>query len=236
MKQLELIKYLCFQTGNKYGKEAEDDVTNKIKALLVVVTTPELSWTNEIENITRFVHCTVVPGKDITWDRVQNSIRDEEIDILHFICHSDDQGIDLNGELIEPSRILGLCKNSNCKLVFFSSCESIRLGQHLVEEGVPSTISYVNKINDKRALAIATDFYQALHRGLTAKQAYHSVNPNTAELIWLSNGRYAETEANELIKRAEIVGLTILRWLRIMVFLGLGWFAMFLYFWLSLGF
>lgn len=230
---LNILKYMCFQG---YKEEEEITVANDIRVLLVVVTSPNISWSTEIENITRFVHCTVVSGDSISWDRVQNSVRDEEVDIIHFACHSDENGIDLNSEVIEPNRLLGLCKNSNCSLVFFSSCTSIRLGQMLIEEGVPTTISYVKEISDTRALSIATDFYQALNRGDSLKHAYNNINPGTGELVWLSNGKYAETEANELMLEVRSVGQLILWWLRSLFFSGMFWFFLFLYFWLSLSF
>jgi hypothetical protein len=131
--------------------------------------------------------------------------KDQDFDIVHVAAHGDENGIQLGKDFLGVDILARIAKKARAKLVYFNSCNSARLGQYLIDNGIASVIMTSTAIDDTQdAWTIAGYFYTELARnGGDFKRAYQIAKPDNGTLIWLSNGRYVDLEIQPLLSELQ---------------------------------
>lgn len=99
----------------------------------------------------------------------------DRVYLFHYGGHS-------NSELIQLHGISGSAKNlgakigqqKNLKLVFLNGCKNHGQVEALFAQGVPAVIATTTDIEDRRAIELAQQFYQALAGGSSIREAFES--------------------------------------------------------------
>jgi hypothetical protein len=131
-----------------------------------------------------------------TLEDIYEITKDQEFDIIHIAAHGDDTGVQIGGDFLKMDILARIAKKVRAQLVYFNSCNSARLGQYLIDNGIPAVIMTSTAIDDTQdAWTIAGYFYSEVSRnGGDLKRGYQVVKPDDGSLIWLSNGRYMDME------------------------------------------
>lgn len=179
-----------------------------MKLLLIAPDQPGISWAGEIEAITEGHHSVVLTG-DVTEERIVNRTSGETFDVIHFVAHGTDEGIDMVNWVMPPKQVAQLANHVRAELVFLNICRSIFLPQFLIDQHVPSVIAHTRAagVSDNEALRLASYFYDELSRSAgDFHRAYQKVSPHDGTLAWSSNGQYLgalEPMAEDLSKVRE---------------------------------
>jgi hypothetical protein len=146
-----------------------------------------------------------------TLEDVYEITKDQEFDIIHIAAHGTDTGIQLGDKFLGMDILARIAKKTRAKLVYFNSCNSARLGQYLIDNGVPATIMTSTAIDDTMdAWTIAGYFYNEVFRnGGDLKRAYQVAKPDNGILIWLSNGHYVDVEIAPILDRLELISAQV---------------------------
>lgn len=189
-----------------------------MRILLVAPDQPDLSWASEIENVTYGHHATVLAGK-VDDARLTNASAGESYDVVHFVAHADDEGVEMGGWILPPIQVAQLARHVGAQLVFLNTCRSLFMPQFLIDQHIPAVISHTSKsgVNDRNALKIATYFYEKLSQNKgDFHKAYMAVSPHDGTFSWSSNGSYLGA-LEPLAHQISAMEQTI-KWL----FIGLG--------------
>jgi hypothetical protein len=137
--------------------------------------------------------------------------KDQEFDIIHIAAHGDDTGIQLDSQFLGMDILARIAKKVRAKLVYFNSCNSARLGQYLIDNGVPATIMTSTAVDDTQdAWTIAGYFYNEVFRNNgDLKRAYQVAKPDNGTLIWLSNGHYIDLEIAPIMEQLEYISAQV---------------------------
>lgn len=136
-----------------------------------------------------------------TLNDVYEISKDQEFDIVHVAAEGNDKGVQLGKDFVGVDALARIAKKVRAKLAYFNSCNSARLGQYLIDNGIPAVIMTSTEIDDLvDAWTIAGYFYSEVSRnGGDFKRAYQIVKPDDGTLIWLSNGRYISLEIQPVL-------------------------------------
>lgn len=98
-----------------------------------------------------------------------------QVFLFHYGGHSGSELIQLRGTA-GSARHLGtkIGRQKNLKLVFLNGCKNYAQAEALLEKGVPAVIATTAKVEDRRAVALAQQFYQALAGGSSIREAFES--------------------------------------------------------------
>ncbi|MEM6738456.1 MAG: carboxypeptidase-like regulatory domain-containing protein, partial [Bacteroidota bacterium] len=109
--------------------------------------------------------------KDDIWAKLNHY--HNRIALLHFGGHSDAEGLSLNDKDLEGKRLATLLgQEKTLKLLFLNGCNNKGQIKEYFTQGVPAVIATSVSIQDKRALDFSIQFYKALSRGKSLKQAF----------------------------------------------------------------
>jgi len=98
-----------------------------------------------------------------------------QICLFHYGGHSNSELIQLHGAAGSAEHLgTKMGQQENLRLVFLNGCKNYAQADALLEKGVPAVIATTAKAEDRRAVALAQQFYQALAGGSTIKQAFES--------------------------------------------------------------
>lgn len=168
--------------------------------ILIIAPTSTLASNVEIDSIAP-AHETDIVADNVTLVRLMNRVKQKQYDILHFISHGGKDGLALsNNEVADREDIARMAKHTKARLVFLNACDSQRVGQYLVDVGIPAAIAHDREVMDDDAIQIAGYFYNELAvNGGDMKSAYSVANPRDGTFSWLSNGNYRDPLLQEII-------------------------------------
>ncbi len=117
----------------------------------------------------------VLTDESATTDEIVRSLSDypDRIAIFHYAGHAGQELLQLEGGDAHSkglSKLLG--EQAGIKLVFLNGCSTYGQVQELLSAGVAAVIATSVPINDGRAVAFATAFYQALASKRTLRGAF----------------------------------------------------------------
>lgn len=167
--------------------------------ILIIAPSSGLSSTIEVDSIAPSFETDIV-SDNVTQVRLMNRVAQKHYDILHFLAHGDEKGIQLNDGIMEPEDIARLAKHVKARMVFLNACSSTIPGQYLVDVGIPAVIVHNREIPDNEAIQVAGYFYNelAVNNG-DMKSAYSVANPRNGSFSWLSNGNFRDPLLQEII-------------------------------------
>lgn len=141
----------------------------------------------------------------VTRDRLFDVARRHEFDIVHIAAHTGADGILLSqGEYLDVPGIVQLVKLCRAHLVFINGCSSAKIGQVLVDEGIPAVIATLASIPDDTARETAQLFYKEFALSQDIHLAYRrSKPPIKGGYILLTDGQWAELTIAPIVKRLD---------------------------------
>ena len=161
------------------------EMSPPIQMLVVIPDSPDLDTDKEKDALQRalkgmqsYIRPTFLEG-NVTLDRIEKALDEEEFHIFHFSGHGDfvgDQGVLRLGTETVDDEILGrLFQNhEEMKLVFLNACKGAKvspsgpftgIAPQLVKRGVPAVVAMQYSIYDDVAVHFSRRFYQALFKG-----------------------------------------------------------------------
>lgn len=172
-----------------------------LSVLLIASDNDDLNIRSEVLTIQRIYRTQ----RATTFQDIYDITQDQQFDIIHVAAHGDHNGVYLTkGQEVESLGIdilARIAKKCRSKLVYFNSCNSARIGQYLLDQGIPAVIMTSMDIDDKQdAWSIAGYFYNELiSNGGNYKAAYKISKPDNGALIWLSNGNYIDRDLEPIL-------------------------------------
>jgi hypothetical protein len=118
----------------------------------------------------------VVQGP-VTRERLFQVIRSRSFDIIHYAGHASRDGIQLSDGLLDGSALVQIAKNVNAQLVFLNGCDTVELGQMLVDEHVQTVICTLSSVSDVVARETSQLFYKAFAQTGDMRAAYNMSKP-----------------------------------------------------------
>lgn len=172
--------------------------------ILIIAPSSRLASGVEIDSIAPSFETDIV-ADNVTLVRLMNRVKQKNYDIIHFITDGNKEGLQLSGEEIaDREDVARMAKHTKARMVFLNACDSQRIGQYLVDVGIPSAIAHDREIMDDDAIQIAGYFYNELAKnGGDMKSAYSVANPRDGTFSWLSNGNYRDPLLQEIIALRE---------------------------------
>lgn len=141
----------------------------------------------------------------VTRDRLFDSARRHEFDIVHIAAHTGTDGVLLSqGESLDVPGLVQLVKLCRAHLVFINGCSSAEIGQVLVDEGIPAVIATLANIPDDTARETAQLFYKEFALSEDIHLAYRrSKPPIKGGYILLTDGQWAELTIAPIMRRLD---------------------------------
>lgn len=140
----------------------------------------------------------------VTRDRIFQVIRSRGFDIIHYAGHAGPAGVQLSDGILDGPSLVQIAKAVNASLIFLNGCETIELGQMLVDEHVPIVICTLRSVADTLARETSQLFYKAYAQTGDARAAYNmSKPPVKGGYSILTNGVNENSMAPVLEKLAE---------------------------------
>jgi len=147
-----------------------------------------------------------LPGR-VTRARLFRTVLNETFDIIHFAGHSGSSGLQLDDGILEDSALAQLAKLVRAQVVFINGCNSLEVGQFLVDEGVPYAICTLEGMEDTIAKETAQAFYTELARSGNVSESYFRSKPTIKGGYSLFQGPAAapllENVVSKLLKMGE---------------------------------
>lgn len=112
-------------------------------------------------------------------------------DIVWFIGHSGDDGLQLSDGNLSVSDFAPLVKNS--RLLLLNSCSSVGIAGKIRDATSVDVIAYLGDVEDKSAYRFGATFIQNLQRyGENFKRAFdESIDANSSDYVFLRAGRWS---------------------------------------------
>lgn len=176
--------------------------------LMIAGGSEEISWTQEIGEVTRQFQAQVIIGGQISPQGIAAAVTGKHFDIIHIAAHGYDEGIELGGgHLMSLAELTRLALSTNAQLVFLNACRSVVPMQRLYAAGVPSVVAYGTDVLDADALSIATYFYGGLAGLDDVAAAFERVDPRDGTLVMLPGSRSTPDKSVQQIKQRQLVTL-----------------------------
>lgn len=172
--------------------------------VLLIVPDAGLGVLPEVDSMFDLGYSPQVVQGAVTRERIFQIIRSRSFDIIHYAGHAGPGGIALSDGILDGASLVQIAKSVNASLIFLNGCETIELGQMLVDEHVPVVICTLRSVADTMARETSQLFYRAYAQTGDARAAYNmSKPPVKGGYSILTNGASDVSLAPVLEKLAE---------------------------------
>jgi hypothetical protein len=152
-------------------------MTAKQYRVLLIVPDAGLGVLPEVDSMFDLGYSPQVVQGTVTRDRIFQIIRARSFDIIHYAGHAGPGGIQLSDGILDGPSLVQIAKSVNATLIFLNGCETIELGQTLVDEHVPIVICTLRSVADSMARETSQLFYRAYAQTGDARAAYNMSKP-----------------------------------------------------------
>lgn len=120
---------------------------------------------NETRRIQQWHDCSILHGT-VSADDIYRACQEKAFDVLHFATHGGPEGVLLSGgQLLAAEGIAQFVRLRETQGVFFSACQTGRLGSYCVRHGARWAISSEVDLVDAEAWKLAAAFYSHQRNG-----------------------------------------------------------------------
>ena len=148
------------------------------RILFIAPSDTKLDVVPEIDALYEYGYSVQSVQGEVSRARLFDLVRRQKFDVLHFACHSGPDGVLLSkAEMFDTPSIVQFAKMCNATLVFLNSCQSIEVGQILIDEDIPAVICTRADVQDQIAKETAQAFYKQLTAHGDIRRAYHDSRP-----------------------------------------------------------
>lgn len=145
--------------------------------VLLIVPESGLSVLPEVDAMFDLGYSPQVVQGAVTRDRVFQVIRNRQFDIIHYAGHASREGITLSDGVLDGPSLVQIAKGCGTDMLFLNGCDTVELGQMLVDEHVPIVICTLRSVNDVMARETAQLFYKAFAQTGDARASYNMSKP-----------------------------------------------------------
>lgn len=136
-----------------------------VKILLISPDVAGVDAVGEVRRVQQFHDVTALYGR-VTPEDVYRSVQEKAYDVLHFATHGGPDGVLLSdGALLTAEDIAQFVRLRETTGVFFSACQTGRLGSYAVRHGAQWAISSEVNLPDAEAWKLAAAFYSHQRNG-----------------------------------------------------------------------
>lgn len=143
---------------------------------------------DEVRAISLALHPVILNGT-VTRRDVLNALTDHSWDVLWFVTHGDDHGIQLTDGYLSTSDLTAVVRASGAHLVVLNTCSSRGVGLELHHELGVSVITTVGEINDATAYQAGALLAAALAETHDVVQAFAASRPGQSQNYLLFHNR-----------------------------------------------
>lgn len=143
---------------------------------------------DEVRAISLALH-PVILNDTVTRRDVLNALTDHSWDVLWFVTHGDDHGIQLTDGYLSTSDLTAVVRASGAHLVVLNTCSSRGVGLELHHELGVSVITTVGEINDATAYQASALLAAALAETHDVVQAFAASRPGQSQNYLLFHNR-----------------------------------------------
>lgn len=143
---------------------------------------------DEERAISLALHPVILNGT-VTRRDVLNALTDHSWDVLWFVTHGDDHGIQLTDGYLSTSDLTAVVRASGAHLVVLNTCSSRGVGLELHHELGVSVITTVGEINDATAYQAGALLAAALAETHDVVQAFAASRPGQSQNYLLFHNR-----------------------------------------------
>ena len=174
--------------------------------VLLIVPEAGLGVLPEVDSMFDLGYSPQVVQGQVTRERIFQVIRSRGFDIIHYAGHAGPDGIMLSDGLLDGPSLVQIAKAVNASIVFLNGCETVELGQMLVDEHISTVICTLRSVADTLARETSQLFYKAYAQTGDARAAYNmSKPPVKGGYSILTNGA-SETSIAPIMERLAELG------------------------------
>ena len=180
------------------------------EVLIVAPDGPGLNQVPEVDAIAELGYRVRLLQGEVDDQRLYKAVQDHRYDVVHFMCHGDFDAMEISGGRLTRNAVLQVVRLSGARIVFLNACNSVKLGQTLVNVGLAVVIASVVPVEDSAAWQTAVTFYSALARDGDVARAYKlACGGGDVLYVMLSNGGYAGLMAKPVLDELKTLRDTI---------------------------
>jgi len=164
--------------------------------ILIIAPSSTLSYqADELRKVLRSDY-RVTPLAGVVNVRDLVNALDRHYDIIWFIGHSDETGLQLSDGKLTVGELSPLIKNS--RLLLLNSCSSVNIASKLRDATSIDVIAYIGEVEDKAAFVFGSTFIRKLKQhGENFRRAFdESIDPDSSDYVFLRAGRWANMVDN----------------------------------------
>ena len=158
--------------------------------LIIAPTTSLIYQVDELRSILRSEYRVTPVVGTVTVQSLVASLQ-RHYDIVWFIGHSDEDGLQLSDGKMSVKDFAPLVRNS--RLLLLNSCASLGIASRIRDITSIDVIAYIGDVEDKSAFVFGATFIKNLKQhGENFKRAFdESIDPNSSDYVFLRAGRWA---------------------------------------------
>ena len=145
--------------------------------VLLIVPENTLGVVPEVDAMFDMGFTPQVIQRPVTRERIFQVIRSRNFDIIHYAGHASRDGIQITDGILDGPSLVQISKTVNAQLVFLNGCETVELGQMLVDEHIPVVICTLRSVSDAIARETSQLFYKAFAQTGDPRAAYNMSKP-----------------------------------------------------------
>lgn len=173
--------------------------------VLLIVPESGLGVLPEVDSMFDMGYSPQVVQGLVTRDRIFQVIRSRGFDIIHYAGHAGPDGVQLSDGFLDGPSLVQIAKAVNASLIFLNGCETIELGQMLVDEHVPTVICTLRSVADTLARETSQLFYKAYAQTGDARAAYNMSKPPVKGGYSILTNGVNDTSLAPILERLAVV-------------------------------
>lgn len=137
-------------------------MTANVRVLVIAPDQPDITSVPEIREISSRLNLqTTILNGPVTCQDVFRYCKDR-YDILHFVTHGGDEGLELSDGLMLAQDIAQAARVARASMVFMNTCDSAKLAGYIVSHGVLWSLQGNDRIKESDAWKVMLAFYSSL--------------------------------------------------------------------------
>lgn len=158
----------------------------------------------EIDAISNLGYQVRLLQGNVTDERLYSVVQERRYDIVHFMVHGNINELGISGSRLSRNAVLQIVRMTGARVVFLNACNSVQIGQTLVNAGTAVVIASVVEVPDADAWQTAVTFYTTLAEVGDVSRAYKAAcaGPDV-QYVMLADGAYVVLMAKPVLDKLD---------------------------------
>lgn len=150
----------------------------------ILIVAPSTDSATEAQDLALILGAVLVNGY-VTRKRVIDAIAARRIDVLWFVAHGDQRGVNLSNEHMSTADLTAVVRASGAGLVVLNTCSSEDVAYRLHYELDVSVIATVANVDEPSAYQTGVLFARHLATGASVADAFAQAKPGSGAMYRL---------------------------------------------------